>query len=345
MHVPDGLLNAPTSIATGAVALGVIAFALRRSRAELGDAGAVRAGLTGCFIFAAQMVNFPVVAGTSGHLIGGALATALVGPWTAVVTMACVLIVQALFFADGGLTALGTNVVVLAVVPVLVAYAVSRLLLGLTYRRGHAVVTAVAFGALLSVPAAALALTGLYAVGGTVPIPLTTMAVAMVGTHTLIGIGEAVITAAVLTAVLAVRPDLVALMGGASVTKSLRVIADDGKVTTVQAAEPERIPRVGGTTTVVALSVTAVIAGGLSLLASSSPDGLESVAARLGFDHAATESPAAASPLADYALLGMSGPGTILAGIAGVALTLALSLGVASLAKRRSSRSADVDAH
>src|SRR5919107_5990597 len=113
MHVPDGFLDAPTSIATGAVAVAAVGVALRGARRELDDRTAPLAGLVAAFVFAAQMVNFPVGAGTSGHLLGGALAVALVGPWTAVLAISVVLLVQALLFADGGTTALGTNVVLL----------------------------------------------------------------------------------------------------------------------------------------------------------------------------------------------------------------------------------------
>src|SRR3954449_6723125 len=109
MHVPDGFLDAPTSVATGAVAVAAVGVALRGARRELDDRTAPLAGLVAAFVFATQMVNFPVGAGTSGHLLGGALAAALVGPWTGILVITVVLLVQGLLFADGGLTALGTN--------------------------------------------------------------------------------------------------------------------------------------------------------------------------------------------------------------------------------------------
>ena len=137
MHVPDGFLDAPTSLATAAVAATAVAFALRGARRELDDRTAPLAGLVATFVFAAQMVNFPVAAGTSGHLIGGALAAVLVGPWTATLCLTVVLLVQGLLFADGGLTALGTNVALMAVVAVWIGYAVFRLaLLALPRRVG-----------------------------------------------------------------------------------------------------------------------------------------------------------------------------------------------------------------
>ncbi|MGY1713630.1 energy-coupling factor ABC transporter permease [Geodermatophilus sp. SYSU D01106] len=209
MHVPDGFLDVPTSVATGAVAAGTVALALRGARRELDERTAPLAGLTAAFVFAVQMVNFPVGAGTSGHLIGGALTAVLVGPWTAVLCMTVVLLVQAVLFADGGLTALGTNVTLMGLVAVAAGYGVFRLLVRLLPRTRSGVLGAAGAGAFLSVPAAALAFVGLFAAGGVADVPLGTVLAAMGGIHLLIGIGEAVITVAVLTAVLSVRPDLV----------------------------------------------------------------------------------------------------------------------------------------
>jgi cobalt/nickel transport system permease protein len=209
VHVPDGFLDAPTSVATGAVAAGAVAIALRGARRELDERAAPLAGLTAAFVFAVQMMNFPVGAGTSGHLIGGALTAVLVGPWTAVLCMTVVLLVQAVLFADGGLTALGTNVTLMAVVAVGLAYGVFRVLAAVLPRTRIGVLTAAGVAAFLSVPAAALAFVGLFAVGGVADVGLGTVAAAMGGVHVLIGLGEAAITVAVLGTVLAVRPDLV----------------------------------------------------------------------------------------------------------------------------------------
>ncbi|SFL82847.1 energy-coupling factor ABC transporter permease [Geodermatophilus ruber] len=209
MHVPDGFLDAPTSLATGAAAAGAVALALRGARRELDERTAPMAGLTAAFVFAVQMVNFPVGAGTSGHLMGGVLTAVLVGPWTAVLCMTVVLLVQALLFADGGLTALGTNVTLLGVVAIVVGYGVFRLLSAVLPRTRGGVLTAAGVGAFLSVPVAALVFVLLFALGAIADVPLGTVAAAMVGVHVLIGLGEAAITVAVLGAVLAVRPDLV----------------------------------------------------------------------------------------------------------------------------------------
>ena len=209
MHVPDGFLDAPTSAATAAVAAGGVALALRGARRELDERTAPLAGLTAAFVFAVQMVNFPVGAGTSGHLMGGLLAAVLVGPWTAVLCMTVVLMVQALLFADGGLTALGTNVTLLGLVAIVVGWWAFRLLTAVLPKTRGGVLVAAGTGAFLSVPVAALVFVGLFAVGGVADVPVGTVAAAMGGVHVLIGLGEAAITVAVVAAVLAVRPDLV----------------------------------------------------------------------------------------------------------------------------------------
>jgi cobalt/nickel transport system permease protein len=209
MHVPDGFLDAPTSVATGVAAATALGVALRKARGELDDRTAPMAGLVATFVFAAQMVNFPVGLGTSGHLLGGALAAVLVGPWTGLLAVSVVLIVQALLLADGGITALGTNISLLAIAGVVVGWFVFRGLQKVAPKRLGLVPVFAAVAALVSVPAAALVFVGLYAVGGTAPVPLDGLAAAMLGWHTLIGIGEAVITGLVVASVVAVRPDLV----------------------------------------------------------------------------------------------------------------------------------------
>ncbi len=211
MHVPDGFLDAPTSIATGAVAVVGVGLALRGARRELDDRTAPMAGLVATFVFAAQMVNFPVGAGTSGHLLGGALAAALAGPWTATLCLSVVLMVQALLFADGGLTALGTNIVLMGLAGVWIGWTVMVLLRAVLPKKVGLVPGIAAVGALVSVPAAALVFTALYAFGGTADIPLDTLTAAMLGWHTVIGLGEAAITGLVVGAVVAARPDLVHL--------------------------------------------------------------------------------------------------------------------------------------
>jgi cobalt/nickel transport system permease protein len=209
MHVPDGFLDAPTSLATASVAAVGVAVALRGARREVDDRVAPLAGLVATFVFATQMLNFPVAGGTSGHLMGGALAAVLVGPYTGLLCLTVVLAVQSLLFADGGITALGTNIVLMGFVTVVVGYAAFRAAQLLLPRRLSMVAPAAAIGALVSVVLSAATFVGLYAVGGAVPIPLDTLLSAMVGVHVLIGIGEAVITFLVVASIVSVRPDLV----------------------------------------------------------------------------------------------------------------------------------------
>ncbi len=209
MHVPDGFLNAPISLATGAVAVAGVALALRGARRELDDRTAPVAGLVATFVFAGQMMNFPVGAGTSGHLLGGALAAVLAGPYTAVLCVSVVLLVQALFMADGGITALGTNVTLMAIVGVAVGWFVFKAARAVLPKDVRFVPLAAALGAFVSVPAAATVFTLLFAVGGVAPIETSTVLTAMVGWHTVIGLGEAVVTGLVVGSVVAVRPDLV----------------------------------------------------------------------------------------------------------------------------------------
>ena len=210
MHVPDGFIDVPVAAAAGVVAVAGIAVCLRRAGRELDDRTAPMAGLVAVYIFAVQMLNFPVAAGTSGHLLGGALAAILVGPYTGALAVSVVVIIQALMFADGGLSALGLNVLNMAFVTVAVAWPVFRGLVRALPARKSVWMGAAFVAALLSVPASALAFTAEYALGGAGIYDIGTVLLAMVGTHVLIGVGEGVITALTVGAVLAARPDLVA---------------------------------------------------------------------------------------------------------------------------------------
>ncbi|WP_068398476.1 energy-coupling factor ABC transporter permease [Kribbia dieselivorans] len=209
MHVPDGFLDAPTSVGTAVVAAAGVAIALRGSRRELDDRTAPLAGLVAMFVFAAQMLNFPVGLGTSGHLLGGALAAILVGPYTATLILTVVLLVQALLFADGGITALGTNITLMGLVGVWVAWAVFVGVRAILPKRLSSLTPASFVAGLVSVPAAALAFVAFYAIGGQAPIDLTALTGAMLAWHTVIGVGEGLITALVVASVVATRPDLV----------------------------------------------------------------------------------------------------------------------------------------
>jgi cobalt/nickel transport system permease protein len=210
MHVPDGFIDAPVSIAAGAVAAAGVAVCLRGARRELDDRTAPMAGLVAAFVFAVQMLNFPVAAGTSGHLLGGALAAILVGPFTGALCVSVVILVQALLFADGGLTAIGVNVVDMSLITVVIGYAVFRGLVRLLPYSRRTVVGSAFVAAFVSVPVSALGFVGFYALGGTTDVSLSTVLTAMLGVHVLIGLGEGLITALTVGSVVAVRPDLVA---------------------------------------------------------------------------------------------------------------------------------------
>jgi cobalamin biosynthesis protein CbiM len=208
MHIPDGFIDAGTSVGAGVVSAGGLGVAVRRSARVLQDKQVPLAGLVAAFVFAGQMLNFPVAAGTSGHLIGGALAAILVGPWTGAICISVVLLTQAVF-ADGGLTALGLNILNMALVGCLGGWALFKLVRSVAPRTRSGVIAAAAIAGGCSVVLAAAAFLIEYARGGTASVPVGTVAWAMLGVHGLIGIGEAVITAVTVGSVLAVRPDLV----------------------------------------------------------------------------------------------------------------------------------------
>ncbi|GAA6526055.1 energy-coupling factor ABC transporter permease [Intrasporangium sp. DVR] len=210
MHVPDGFLDVPTSLATAAVATVGVAAALRGARRDLDERTTPIAGLVAVFVFAGQMITFPVGAGTSGHLLGGTLAAVLAGPWLATLALAVVLIVQAFLFADGGITALGTNVVLMGLVGVWAGWFAFRVVRTLLRRSSASITVAAAVGAFVSVPVTAATFVALFAIGGQVQIPVGSVLAAMLSWHVLIGLGEALITALVVGSVMAVRPDLVA---------------------------------------------------------------------------------------------------------------------------------------
>jgi len=209
VHIPDGFINTGVSIGAGVAAVGALTVCVRKTADVLEERQAPMAGLVAAFIFAVQMLNFPVAGGTSGHLLGGVLAAVLVGPWAGAVCLAVVLLVQALLFADGGLSALGLNIVNMALVTAFGGYAVYAVLRKILpkSRTGVMIASGVAAGA--GVVLASAAFTAEYALGGQGGASIRAVAGAMIGTHLLIGIGEGVITALTVGAVLAVRPDLV----------------------------------------------------------------------------------------------------------------------------------------
>lgn len=305
MHLPDGFLDTKTALFSAGVAAAGVGFAVRQVRATLEPRRMPLLGLAAAFVFAAQMLNFPVVGGTSGHLTGGVLTAVLLGPAAAVVVLTCVLVVQCLVFADGGLMALGANVFNMAILSVCGGYfafwAAARLVRGNLVR---ATVFAAAFAGWVGTVLASISVAGQLALSGTVPWGLAFPAMANV--HMLIGIGEGLATGLITLAVLRIRPDLVA---GAQ----------------VQAAAP------GWSWVPYGLLISVGLAVFVAPFASPWPDGLESVAAKLGFERQAA-SPALAAPFAEYEVPGV-GSATLATALAGLVGTV-LAFGAAYLLAR-----------
>lgn len=299
MHIPDGFIDGKTAAATAALSAVGVGFALRQVRQELPPRRVPLLGLAAAFLFAAQMLNFPVAAGTSGHLIGGVLVAALLGPSAAVVVVTTVLIVQCFLFADGGVSALGANMFNMALLGSVGGYGVYRGLAPLLPgARGR--ITAVAFAGWFSTVLAAIGCAGQLAWSGTVG--WAAAFTSMTSVHLLIGLGEGLISALVLAGVERARPDLIHQPGrnGAGLGVGLFV----------------------GYGLLVALGLAVFVAP----FASSLPDGLEHVAEKFGFAGQAAAPPVPA-PVPDYAMPGVSWAvgATALAGVAGALVVFALA--------------------
>lgn len=305
MHIPDGFLDAKTAVSAAVISAAGVAAALRQVRRTLPPRKVPLLGLSAAFIFAAQMLNFPVIGGTSGHFIGGVLAAILLGPSAAVIVMAAVLIVQCFLFADGGVTALGANMFNMALIAPLVGYGVAQITRRIVPgQRG--LIVAAAFAGWCSTVAAAISCAGQLALSGIVA--WGTAFPAMAGIHMLIGIGEGLVTALVLATVLRARPELL----------------------NEPATSATPVPG-----TVIALGL--VVALGLALfvapVACSWPDGLETVAKALSFGSKAVGQPLLVAPITNYELRGVGSPvfATALAGAVGTLVVFGLSLLLARL--------------
>ncbi|MCB0062304.1 MAG: PDGLE domain-containing protein [Caldilineaceae bacterium] len=255
LHIPDGFLSTPVAIVGWVLAILTIAFALRQTQEQLGERQIPLLGVLAAFIFAAQAINFPVAGGTSGHLLGGALAAIVLGPWAAVLVMTAVIALQGLLFQDGGLLVMGWNIMNMGILTAFTGHLVYTLIKRILGSEQRSLLIAGAIGAWLSVEVGAIATAIQLGISGTTPLNIALPA--MGGVHALIGIGEALITVGALALILRSRPDLLS----------------QGE-------------RAGGTTS------AAWVAGGLlislvvavfSFAASGSPDGLERVAEDHGF--------------------------------------------------------------
>jgi cobalt/nickel transport system permease protein len=299
MHIPDGFIDGKTAATTAALSAMGVGLALRQVRQKLPRRQVPLLGLAAAFLFAAQMINFPVYGGTSGHLLGGVLVAALLGPSAAIVVLTTVLIVQCFLFADGGVLALGANVFNMGIVGAAGGYWIYRLVCRmLPGTRGQ--VAAVAFASWCSTVLAAIFCAGQLAWSRTVAWPVAFTA--MAGVHMLIGIGEGLISALVFLAVRRIRPDLI---GEASETGPARL--------------RDEFVRYG---LLAAVGVALFIAP----FACSWPDGLERVAARLGFEDKATR-PVLVAPASGYRVPGVhwAAGATALAGAAGAVVVFGLS--------------------
>ena len=209
LHIANGIVDLPVSAVFLAVAIGALVLAVLRGRRELDDRLAPMAGLVAAFIFAVQMLNFQVLPGVSGHLLGGALAAMLVGPWVGALCVATVLVVQCLLFADGGLTALGLNITNMALLGTAAAYLLIVALLRVLPKTVTGVGITAFVASLVGVVVASQGFVLQYWLGGTTELSIGAVSATMAGVHVLIGIGEGLIAATTVMTVARVRPDLV----------------------------------------------------------------------------------------------------------------------------------------
>jgi cobalt/nickel transport system permease protein len=311
MHIPDGFLSGLVLAVCWGISVIVIVVAFMRVKRDMDERKVPLMGVVAAAIFAGQMLNFPVAAGTSGHLLGAALATILLGPWAAVLVMTIVVSAQALIFQDGGIAALGANLFNMAVIGVFVSYTVYRAVQRLSKGAKWGVFVGGFLAAWTSIFIASLAAALELAFSATSPANLAVPAMALV--HSVIGIGEGLITVGALAFVYAVRPDLVR--------------------TTDQKQVGGKIVWIAGLLIAVALAVA-------SPLASANPDGLEFVAEEQGFIEKAQANPYDIIP--DYVMPGIAdeSAATIAAGILGVIVVFLVTIGVAYLRRNRTTSSA-----
>jgi cobalt/nickel transport system permease protein len=307
MHIPNGFLNTGVTLVTWVLTILALAYALHRTSKELDERQVPLVGVLAAAIFAGQMLNFAVAGGTSGHLMGAAIAAILLGPWPAMIAMTCVVAIQALVFQDGGLVVLGANILNMGILGVLVAYAVYRISQKLVGGKPWGIFVSGFLAAWVSIMVAALAVALQLALSGRSPanIAIPTMA----GVHALIGLGEGLITVGALAFIRATRPDLI--QAGSQSSRQSNLVWVLGLL-------------------------LAVILAVASPLASANPDGLEWAAEQLGFMEAAQG--AGYEIIPDYVLPGINNEAlaTILAGILGVLIVFGVALGVAYMRRRRS---------
>lgn len=294
LHIPDGFLSLWISLFFWAITLIVVGLAISRTKESLGEKQIPLMGVMAAFIFAAQMLNFTVAGGTSGHFLGGALAAMVLGPWTAILVMTAVVAVQGLLFQDGGLLVMGANIFNMGILTAAIGFGLYRLVASAPKNVRLGVAAVAAWVATMS---AALSTSLQLWLSGTSRLEIVIPA--MLGVHALIGVGEAIITVAALAFIQQARPDL--LNGAATIEK-------------------------GGRGWVYAGVALALLAAVLSPLASAYPDGLERVAADAGFLHRAQGAPFQVLPNYTIPLLGPTPLSTIVAGAVGVLVVFSLMI-------------------
>jgi len=306
LHIPDGFLSALVSIILWIISIAIVGYALKRVGKDLGERQVPLMGVLAAGIFAGQMLNFAVAGGTSGHLMGAAIATILMGPWAAILIMTSVVSIQALIFQDGGLLVLGANIFNMAIVGVAVAYMVYRTVLWLMGEKKRSILIGGFIAAWLSIEIASLSVAMQLAFSGTSPANLAIPA--MAGVHALIGIGEGLITVGALAFLLASRPDLI---------------------------QRRETRQVGGKVVWLIGLLIVLILVIASPLATTRPDGLEWVATQNGFLSTARAPLYRLIP--DYIFPGITNEtlATIVAGILGAVIIFGVGLGVAYTRRNR----------
>jgi cobalt/nickel transport system permease protein len=312
MHVPDGFINVQVSAATGLLSFGTLWAYIRSAKTLIADKFIALTGMMSALIFVLQMINFPIAAGTSGHLLGGALAVIVLGPRLGLICLSVVVIIQSLLFADGGLSALGVNVLNMAIVTCSTGCVIVKYWLKFIGKNKTSIIAVGVVSGIITVVFSSIAFTLEYAIGGTISIPVSSVLVAMISTHVLIGIGEGVITALIVGLLVRVRPDLVYAYD-----------RNDSDTTNVS---------LYGLFVVLILLLTLI-----TPFASSSPDGLESVAENFGFQ----ETDGVVLLLDDYGINAVSNNfiSTVLSGLLGVIVIVAMFTLVAN--RRKSGKNSD----
>jgi cobalt/nickel transport system permease protein len=292
LHIPDGFLNLVISLLFWLATIAMVGLAISRTNKSLGEKQIPLMGVMAAFIFAAQMLNFPVAGGTSGHFLGGALAAIVLGPWAGILVMTAVVAIQGFLFQDGGLLVMGANIFNMGIITAVIGFGFYRLVMN---RNKGARLSVAGLAAWLATMAAALLTSLQLWLSGTSRLEIVVPA--MLGVHALIGVGEAIITVAALAFIEQTRPDLLSA---------------------------EKTASSGGRGWIIAGVIISLLAVLISPLASGDPDGLEKVAEDIGFLGSGTSAPYEILPDYTIPFLGETGLSTILAGIVGAVVVLVL---------------------